>query len=198
MFIKNVTIHGFKSYHEKSSVGTFHEGFNVILGRNGAGKSNFFSGVEFVLSDEYSNLRKEQRESLLYAGSSGTSADVRGITAYVELLIDNKSGRFPNPDNKDEFHLRRTITSKMDQFHLNGKLITRKELRSMLETAGFSSSNPYHIVKQGKISSLATCSDRTRLDIVRDQAGAMFTTPRGSRASRCSRPATPSWGRLMR
>ena len=172
MFIKNVTIHGFKSYHEKSSVGTFHEGFNVIIGRNGAGKSNFFSGVEFVLSDEYSNLRKEQRESLLYAGSSGTSADVRGITAYVELLIDNKSGRFPNPDNKDEFHLRRTITSKMDQFHLNGKLITRKELRSMLETAGFSSSNPYHIVKQGKISSLATCSDRTRLDIVRDLAGA--------------------------
>ena len=169
MFIKSVTIHGFKSYHEKSSVGPFHDGFNVILGRNGAGKSNFFSAIEFVLSDEYSNLRADQRASLLYAGSSGTSAATRAINAYVELLFDNKSGRFP--DEKEEFNLRRTINSKMDQFQLNGKQITRKELKAMLETAGFSSSNPYHIVKQGKISMLATCSDKTRLDIVQDLAG---------------------------
>ena len=65
MFIKNVTIQGFKSYHEKISVGPFHEGFNVILGRNGAGKSNFFSAIEFVLSDKYTNLKQEQRASLL-------------------------------------------------------------------------------------------------------------------------------------
>ena len=42
----------------------------------------------------------------------------------------------------------------------------------MMETAGMSSSNPYHIVKQGKISSLVTCSDKARLNIVRDLAGA--------------------------
>ena len=169
MFIKNVTIQGFKSYHEKISVGPFHEGFNVILGRNGAGKSNFFSAIEFVLSDEYTNLKPEQRASLLYAGSSG-AGPARAVTAYVELQIDNKSGRFP--DCQEEFNLRRTINTKMDQYFLNGKQITRTELKAMLETAGLSSSNPYHIVKQGKISSLATCSDKARLNIVRDLAGA--------------------------
>ena len=170
MFIKNVTIHGFKSYHEKSSVGPFHEGFNVVLGRNGAGKSNFFAAIEFVLSDEFSNLKLEQRASLLYAGSSGTSAGVRAINGYVELLVDNQSGRFPVQGT--EFNLRRTINTKMDQFHLNGTVITRKELRAKMETAGFSSSNPYHIVKQGKIMFFATCSDKARLDIIKDLAGA--------------------------
>ena len=170
MFIKNVTIHGFKSYHEKSSVGPFHEGFNVVLGRNGAGKSNFFAAIEFVLSDEFSSLRPEQRTSLLYAGSSGTSTGVRVINGYVELLVDNQSGRFPV--QAAEFNLRRSINTKMDQFHLNGTLITRKELRAKMETAGFSSSNPYHIVKQGKIAFFATCSDKARLDIIKDLAGA--------------------------
>ena len=131
MFIKNVTIHGFKSYHEKSSVGPFHEGFNVVLGRNGAGKSNFFSAIEFVLSDEFSNLKPEQRASLLYAGSSGTSAGVRAINGFVELLVDNQSGRFPVQGT--EFNLRRTINTKMDQFHLNGTLITRKELKAKMK-----------------------------------------------------------------
>ena len=170
MFIKSVTIHGFKSYHEKCSVGPFHEGFNVVLGRNGAGKSNFFSAIEFVLSEEFSNLRPEQRASLLYAGSSGTSADVRAINGYVELLVDNQSGRFPVQGT--EFNLRRTINTKMDQFHLNGTLLTRKELRAKMETAGFSSANPYHIVKQGKITFFATCSDKARLEIIKDLAGA--------------------------
>ena len=77
MFIKSVTIHGFKSYHEKSSVGPFHDGFNVILGRNGAGKSNFFSAIEFVLSDEYSNLRADQTSKVPVGNAGEEVVDVQ-------------------------------------------------------------------------------------------------------------------------
>lgn len=37
-----------------------------------------------------------------------------------------------------------------------------------MESAGFSRSNPYHIVKQGKINELATSPDSHRLKLLRE------------------------------
>ena len=166
MHIKLVTLEGFKSYKSKTVIGPLHEGFNVVVGRNGSGKSNFFAAIEFVLSEEYGNLKQDQRCSLLSSSGSGP----RPLSAYVELLFDNSDRRFPI--NQDEISLRRTIGAKKDQFHLNGKaVLSRKELSGMLEAAGFSRSNPFYIVKQGQINSLATCSDKRRLEIVNDLAG---------------------------
>ena len=165
MYIKSITLEGFKSYKNRTTVGPFHQGFNVVIGRNGSGKSNFFAAIEFVLSEEYSNLKSDQRIALL----SGSSSGARPINAYVEIQFDNHDRRFP--DNKDEIVIRRTIGAKKDQFHLNGKASGRKELSGLLEAAGFSNANPFYIVKQGQISSLATCSDKKRLEIVQNLAG---------------------------
>ena len=85
------------------------------MGRNGSGKSNFFYGkypapvviwmyvspgififvspllaIQFVLSDEFSHLRPEQRQALLHEGTGP-----RVITAYVEIIFDNTDGRLP-------------------------------------------------------------------------------------------------------
>lgn len=40
-----------------------------------------------------------------------------------------------------------------------------------IESAGFSRSNPYYIVKQGKINQMATAPDSQRLKILREVAG---------------------------
>jgi structural maintenance of chromosome 3 (chondroitin sulfate proteoglycan 6) len=40
-----------------------------------------------------------------------------------------------------------------------------------MESAGFSRSNPYYIVKQGKITELATSSDAYRLKLIKEVAG---------------------------
>ena len=73
--------------------------------------------------------------------------------------------------NQDEIVLRRTIGTKKDQFHLGGKVVTRKELSGLLAAAGFSQSNPYYIVKQGQIQHMATCSAKDKLKIIKDLAG---------------------------
>ena len=62
MYIKQVIIQGFKSYREQTVIEPFDPGHNVVVGRNGSGKSNFFYAIQFVLSDEYSHLRPEQRQ----------------------------------------------------------------------------------------------------------------------------------------
>ena len=65
MYIKQVIIQGFKSYREQTVVEPFDPGHNVVVGRNGSGKSNFFYAIQFVLSDEYSHLRPEQRQVII-------------------------------------------------------------------------------------------------------------------------------------
>lgn len=164
MYIKQVIIQGFKSYREQTVVEPFDPGHNVVVGRNGSGKSNFFYAIQFVLSDEYSHLRPEQRQALLHEGTGP-----RVISAYVEIIFDNSDGRLPI--DKDEVYLRRVIGSKKDNYFLNKKMVPRSEVMNLLESAGFSRANPYYIVKQGKINQMATAPDSQRLKLLREVAG---------------------------
>lgn len=50
----------------------------------------FIAAIQFVLSDEFSHLRPEQRQALLHEGTGP-----RVMTAYVEILFDNSDGRIP-------------------------------------------------------------------------------------------------------
>lgn len=73
--------------------------------------------------------------------------------------------------DKDEIFLRRVIGAKKDQYFLNKKVVPRTEVVNLLESAGFSNSNPYYIVKQGKINQMATAPDAHRLKLLREVAG---------------------------
>ena len=52
-------------------VGPFSPGHNVVVGRNGSGKSNFFAAIRFVLNDAYTRLGQEERQALLHVSSLG-------------------------------------------------------------------------------------------------------------------------------
>lgn len=164
MYIKQVIIQGFKSYREQTIVDPFDPRHNVVVGRNGSGKSNFFYAIQFVLSDEFSHLRPEQRQALLHEGTGP-----RVLNAYVEIIFDNSDGRLPI--DKEEVFLRRVIGAKKDQYFLNKKVVPRSDVMNLLESAGFSRSNPYYIVKQGKINQMATAPDSHRLRLLREVAG---------------------------
>ncbi|XP_047471238.1 structural maintenance of chromosomes protein 3-like isoform X1 [Penaeus chinensis] len=164
MYIRQIIIQGFKSYREQTVIDPFDPRHNVVVGRNGSGKSNFFYAIQFVLSDEFSHLRAEQRQALLHEGTGP-----RVISAFVEIIFDNQDGRIPI--DKNEVCLRRVIGAKKDQYFLNRKAVTKLDVMNLLESAGFSRSNPYYIVKQGKINQMATAPDSHRLKLLREVAG---------------------------
>eukprot|EP00301_Raphidiophrys_heterophryoidea_P004522 c11960_g1_i1.p1 GENE.c11960_g1_i1~~c11960_g1_i1.p1 ORF type:complete len:1246 (-),score=410.48 c11960_g1_i1:60-3728(-) len=164
VFIKQVIIQGFKSYKDQTVLPQFDPGHNVIVGRNGSGKSNFFSAIRFVLSDMFSNLRAEERQNLLHEGTGkGT------VSGYVEIIFDNSDGRFPV--DSEEVLLRRAIGLKKDEYFLNMKHVTKSDVINLLESAGFSRSNPYYIVQQGRVNALATMKDGDRLELLKEVAG---------------------------
>ena len=158
---------------------------NVLVGRNGSGKrfvrpqntrfyldnnisfccSNFFDAIQFVLlAPKFANLRQEDRQHLLHEGA-GSSV----MAAYVEVVFDNSDGRLSL--ETDEVVLRRTVGLKKDEFFLNRRRVQKSEVQSLLESAGFSKSNPYYIVQQGKVANLCIMNDKDRLNLLKEIAG---------------------------
>ncbi|KAM1056666.1 hypothetical protein ACFX13_030803 [Malus domestica] len=164
MYIKQVIIEGFKSYREQVATEAFSPKVNCVVGANGSGKTNFFHAIRFVLSDLFQNLRSEDRHALLHEG-----AGHQVISAFVEIVFDNADNRIPV--DKEEVRLRRTIGLKKDEYFLDGKHITKTEVMNLLESAGFSRSNPYYVVQQGKIASLTLMKDSERLDLLKEIGG---------------------------
>ncbi|GAV74167.1 SMC_N domain-containing protein/SMC_hinge domain-containing protein [Cephalotus follicularis] len=164
MHIKQIIIEGFKSYKEQIATEPFSPKVNCVVGANGSGKTNFFHAIRFVLSDLYQNLRSEDRHTLLHEG-----AGHQVLTAFVEIVFDNSDNRIPV--DKEEVRLRRTIGLKKDEYFLDGKHITKTEVMNLLESAGFSRSNPYYVVQQGKIASLTLMKDSERLDLLKEIGG---------------------------
>jgi structural maintenance of chromosome 3 (chondroitin sulfate proteoglycan 6) len=108
---------------------------------------------------------QEERQALLHEGSGSTA-----VSAFVEIVFDNSDHRF-SLENSDEVVLRRTIGHKKDEFFLQRKRATKNEIMSLLEGAGFSKSNPYYIVQQGKVNALCTMNDVERLRLLKEVAG---------------------------
>ena len=96
--------------------------------------------IQFVLSDEFSHLREEQRQALLHEGTGP-----KVISAFVEIIFDNSDNRIPVSSKfkpgmsslkilfkinfyvqieKEEVTLRRVIGCKKDQYFLDKKMVT--------------------------------------------------------------------------
>ncbi|OAA58385.1 chromosome segregation protein [Niveomyces insectorum RCEF 264] len=164
MYIKQLIIQGFKSYKDQTVMEPFSPGTNVIVGRNGSGKSNFFAAIRFVLGDAYTQLSREERQALLHEGSGSAV-----LSAYVEIIFDNSDNRFQT--NNKEVSLRRTISLRKDEYAVDKKVSTRSEVMSMLDTAGFSLKNSYYIVPQGRVTALTNMKESDRLKLLKEVAG---------------------------
>ncbi|KAL7817058.1 putative chromosome segregation protein SudA [Trichoderma gracile] len=164
MYIKQIIIQGFKSYKDQTVIEPFSPKTNVIVGRNGSGKSNFFAAMRFVLSDAYTQMSREERQGLLHEGSGSAV-----MSAYVEIIFDNSDDRFPTGGK--EVVLRRTIGLKKDEYSVDRKVVTKTDVTNLLEAAGFSRSNPYYIVPQGRVTALTNMKESERLNLLKEVAG---------------------------
>jgi len=162
--IKKVLIKNFKSYSHQKEFDDFHPGVNIVVGTNGSGKSNLIDAIRFVISSEYVKLRSEERRRMIHVNQNKSI-----VSGYVELVFDNIDRRLPIDSN--EVTIRRNIGMSKADYYINGKHHKGEELMSILETAGFSRSNPYYIVQQGKLNALAQMNPHDKLQLLMEIAG---------------------------
>ena len=121
MHIKSVAIEAFLSYEQLQMAEGMQlsPGCNLILGKNGTGKSNFlqgkfsslfgvcsslfdFSAVIYALSDKFKSVSKQEKRRMLHEGALAANSDraQRGARAdahtyLVEVTLDNSKRRIP-------------------------------------------------------------------------------------------------------
>lgn len=85
MYIKDITLDGFKSYAQQTLVSQFDPHFNAITGLNGSGKSNILDSICFLLGiSNLTQVRATNLQELIYKGGNA------GITkASVSISFDN-------------------------------------------------------------------------------------------------------------
>ena len=144
-------------------------------------------------------MSKDERQSLLHEGVSTTNTfsafgaslkysrfplslnSHRKLTP-VEIVFDNSDSRFPT--GHDEVILRRTIGQKKDEYSLDKKSASKADVMNLLESAGFSKSNPYYIVPQGRVSGFYVPPKRKFLNLFYCRSP-LSRTPKTTSALHC-------------
>src|SRR3990170_8807787 len=104
MFLRSLTIRGFKSFADKTIL-DFAPGISVLVGPNWSGKSNLVDAIAWVLGEQGPRaLRGGHMADVIFAGSPARAA--LGMSE-VKLVIDNSAALIPVP--MSEIEVSRTI-----------------------------------------------------------------------------------------
>src|SRR3989344_7070016 len=120
--IKQLKLHGFKSFAKSTEI-PFSNGYSVVVGSNGAGKSNISDSVMFVLGSLSSKtMRAEKAPNLIY---NGGKLHEPAKQAQVDIIFDNSKKEFP-VDGKEVKISRAVRQNGQSVYKINDEVRTRQ------------------------------------------------------------------------
>ncbi|MFT5832297.1 MAG: chromosome segregation ATPase [Candidatus Paceibacteria bacterium] len=166
MYLKEITINGFKSFAKKSEL-EFSSPITAIVGPNGSGKSNVAESFRFVLGEQsVKSLRGKKGEDLIWGGSESSA---RGNRASVSIVFDNSSRAFVL--DYDEITIERIVhRDGQNEYKLNGTAVRLKDIHELLAEAHIGSTG-HHIISQGEADRVISASTKERREMIEDALG---------------------------
>ncbi len=179
MFLRSITIRGFKSFADKTVL-EFIPGVSVIVGPNGSGKSNLVDAISWVLGEQGArSLRGGNMADVIFAGTPSRPA--LGM-AEVKLVIDNSAGRIPVP--MSEIEVARTIfRSGESEYRINGQVVRLLDVQELLSETGIGRAL-HTVVGQGQLEEVLHAKPEDRRRYIEEAAGIAKHRRRKERAER--------------
>ena len=179
MFLKSLTLKGFKSFAESATL-QFEPGVTVVVGPNGSGKSNIVDAVAWVLGAQGpKTVRSQKMEDVIFAGSSKRPALGR---AEVSLTIDNSSHLLPIEFT--EVTLTRTLFRNGDsEYAINGVPCRLLDIQDLLSDTGVGRTQ-HVIVSQGNLDAILNAKPEDRRAVIEEAAGVLKFRRRKEKAER--------------
>ena len=166
MFLKQLEIHGFKSFAEKIEL-NFGNTINAIVGPNGSGKSNISDAIRWVLGEQSVRaLRGNRMEDVIFAGSDSKKA--LGF-AEVSLCIDNIDKKIP-VDYTEINIMRRMYRSGESEYFINKTSCRLKDIYELFMDTGIGRDG-YSIIGQGRIDEILSNKSEDRRNVFEEAAG---------------------------
>ena len=154
MYLKQIEIHGFKSF-ANNTILKFEKGINGIVGPNGSGKSNIADAVRWVLGERsMKQLRGAETMDVIFSGTELRKA--QGF-AYVNLVIDNTDRKIP-------------LSYDETEYKLNGSDCRLKDINEVFYDTGIGKEG-YSIIGQGQIDKILSNKPEDRRELFDEAVG---------------------------
>jgi chromosome segregation protein len=169
MKIKKITIHGFKSFVDKTTL-EFSKGTSGIIGPNGCGKSNIVDAIRWVIGEQNPrHLRGKHMEDVIFNGS-----DTRGPLGMAEVVLtfanDNGSAPARYADFTEIEITRRLYRSGESEYYINKVQSRLRDIVDLFTDTGIGT-RAYSIVEQGQVGWLINAKPEERRAIFEEAAG---------------------------
>lgn len=166
MYLKNIEVHGFKSFANKINF-EFHNGITGIVGPNGSGKSNVADAVRWVLGEQrVKSLRGGSMQDVIFAG---TEARKPLGYAYVAITLDN-TDRSLAIDYDEVVVARKLYRSGESEYLLNGTTCRLKDVSELFYDTGIGKEG-YSIIGQGQVEKILSGKPEERRELFDEAAG---------------------------
>jgi len=166
MFLKRVTVCGFKSFCDRVDF-DFGPGVTCIVGPNGCGKSNVVDAFKWVLGEQSArSLRGRQMTDMIFNGSSTRRSS---SVAQVDLVFSNTDRGLPL-DQEEITVSRKLYRSGESEYLLNQETARLKDIRELFLDTGVGVDS-YSVIEQGRVDGLLSSSPQERRLIFEEAAG---------------------------
>jgi chromosome segregation ATPase len=166
MYLKSITMKGFKSFPERVSL-EFSPGVSVIVGPNGSGKSNITDAVLWALGEQSPGaIRGASMQDVISAGGQGVG---QRRAAEVEVVIDNSDGRAAT-DFSEVAVQRRLDRSGDSGYRLNGARCRLADVTDVLSDTNLGR-EMHSVISQGRVETIVHSKPRERRLLVEEAAG---------------------------
>ncbi len=179
MFLKSLTLKGFKSFADATTL-QLEPGVTVVVGPNGSGKSNVVDAIAWVLGAQApSAVRSQKMDDVIFAGTAKRPALGR---AEVTLTIDNSAGLLPIEFTEVTVS-RILFRTGESEYAINGVTCRLLDVQELLSDAGVGRQQ-HVIVSQGQIDGVLNARPEDRRSIIEEAAGVLKFRRRKEKAER--------------
>ncbi len=172
MYLKNLTVLGFKSFADKTSL-NFQRGITAIVGPNGCGKSNVADAIRWVLGEQSAKaLRGGEMADVIF---NGTDRRRQLGLAEVSLTIGDVDPQHLRAAGVDIDFNEVTITRRVfrdggSEYFLNKTACRLKDIQQLFAGTGMGKTS-YSIMAQGNITQILSSKPEDRRLVFEEAAG---------------------------
>ena len=172
MYLKNLTVFGFKSFADKTAL-NFQPGVTAIVGPNGCGKSNVSDAIRWVLGEQSAKaLRGGEMADVIFNGTDGRKPMGMGEVSLTLGGVGEESLRAAGVEvSYDEVTLtRRIFRDGGSEYFLNRTPCRLKDIQQLFMGTGIGRTS-YSILAQGHITQILSSKPEDRRMIFEEAAG---------------------------
>src|SRR5437773_306694 len=172
MYLKNLTVLGFKSFADKTSL-NFLPGMTAIVGPNGCGKSNVSDAVRWVLGEQSAKaLRGGEMADVIFNGTDGRKP--LGM-AEVSLTLGGVDEEHLRAAGVEVSYHEVTVTRRIfrdggSEYFVNRVPCRLKDIQQLFMGTGLGRAS-YSIMAQGHITQILSSKPEDRRMIFEEAAG---------------------------